>query len=585
MAAPTDKPTPPETKPEPRTFLRWLLIAAAIAVLGVVAAIGWRAFQHVRKERIVARARTFIDKKDWGQAMIAVQWALQVNPRDVAVNRMMAELAETVGSPQALFWHRTVAELEPTVFANHLKWAESALRFKSLSMAEEALTNVDEAGKKTAAYHELAARVAQARNQPAEAEKHFAEAVRIEPGNAKYQFGLSSARLESPDAAVRNEARAAIEALKDQAAFRRQAHRTLITDAFRNKEWKKGFLLAADLQAIADAPFEDRMLLLDLLRKFERPELHAFLMDVQEQASSSPENIATVLNWLNRNTMALIAVDWSKRLPVDMRTRNPVPAGIAESYINLKDWDHLKPLVAEGNWEYFDFMRLALHARVLREQGDTLTSRNQWNAAVKAASGRPEALERLSEFAGKSNWKNEMVDVLWQVARSKSGQAWAFTGLQREYSEDGNARGLLNVATRMLEVNPKDFVAQNNVAALSLLLNTNMDRAQTLAREAYVQHPENAGVAATYAYALHLLGRTEEGLKIMRGLDEKLLSIPAFAGYFGILLVDSSTPAEARKYLEIAQKGRLLREESELVAKAAARLTRQSGEAPKNAGK
>ena len=146
MAAPADKPTPPETKPQPRNFLRWLLITAAIVVLGVVASIGWRAFQHVRKERIVTRARAFMEKKDWGQAMIAVQWALQVNPRDVAVNRMMAELAETVGSPQALFWHRKVAELEPAVFENHLKWAESALRFKSLSMAEEALTNVEDAG-------------------------------------------------------------------------------------------------------------------------------------------------------------------------------------------------------------------------------------------------------------------------------------------------------------------------------------------------------------------------------------------------------------------------------------------------------
>jgi len=420
--------------------------------------------------------------------------------------------------------------------------------------------------------------VAQSLGKPPDAVSHFGEALRLEPENARFRFGLATAQIDLDDPDVQARAVQVIEEFRSQPEYRRRAYRALIQNHFRHERWKEGFLLAADLQAVPGAPFEDRMLLLDLLRKFNRPEFHAYLMDVQTAASRDPEHTAALIAWLNRNTMALIATDWGKSLPEEIRARNPVPSALAESYANLHNWPRLKTLVESGNWEQSDFMRSALYSRALREEGDLLVAKTQWLAAVNAARGRPDALAQLARFADACRWDAEAVDLLWQVARGKTDQQWALSELERKFGERRNARGLLNVATQRLELNPKDTAAQNNVAALSFLLNTNLDRAQILAREAYQAQPGNPATVATRAYALHLLGKTEEGLGLMRTLGEAQLQSPALAATYGILLVESPDSAEAVRFLEIAQGANLLPEEAALVADARSRLSRKASD-------
>ncbi len=578
MAALADTPPTPATKPKSRRLRLWLYAIVGIVLLAAAGIFGWRAYVHIREDRIVKKARNFLQQKDYSQALIAAQWALRMAPRNLEVTKIMAELADVAGSSQAVFWHRSVAELEPQVAENYLEWAEAGLRSGNITMAEQALVSMPAAVKQTAAFHDIAGRIDRASNRAAEAATHFAEAVRLEPGNEGYRFGLATAQLEAPEASVREAARATIEQFRDRPEFRQRAHRVLIQDHFRRSEWKEGFLLAADLQARPDAPFEDRMLLLDLMRKFKRPELHSYLMDVQSVASRNPEQAATLITWLNQNTMALIAADWSKSLPDEIRHQYPVPTAIAESYANLRDWQRLKPMVSEGNWEYSDFMRLALFARVLREEGDTLASRNQWTNAVKATGNRPEALEQLTRFASGIKWEAEAADLLWQVARGKDNPQWAIRALQAQYAEQGNTRGMLNLATRRLELDPADASAQNDVAAFSLLLNTNIERAITLAREAHRKNPNNPIITTTYGYAEHLAGNTEEGLKVYRALPVELLQIPSVAAYYSVLLAYAGSAGEAEKYLNLAESGKILPEEREVVAKTRAMLKQRAAE-------
>ena len=180
----------------------------------------------------------------------------------------------------------------------------------------------------------------------------------------------------------------------------------------------------------------------------------------------------------------------------------------------------------------------------------------------------------LTRYAAKWGWENETTDALWMIARGTIGQQPALNALYQSYVAKANSRGLLNVAVRMLEIDPKDPVSQNNVVLLSLLLNVNMDRAQTLAEESYRKQPDNPGIISTYAFALHLRGKTDQGVALMRKLGEKQLTDPSYAAYFGVLLVESDEPAEAEKYVVIAQdagvipKGKLLPEEMALVKNA-----------------
>ncbi len=556
-----------------KRILFWVAVLAVLGALGGGGSAGWKMYKRVRQERVLDKAREFMAVKDYGQAAMSVSWALQMNSRDIEANRMMAELAELAGSNQALHWLRAVADLQPDVPENHLKLAETALRFNNPAVAEQALAKLSAAATTTPAYHDLAGRIAQASKQPANAESHFAEAVNLEPKNDTYRLHLAAARLQSADAAVCQQARADILALTENPELRRTAYRTLIQDALQKQEWSEAFSAAARLQGVADAPFEDRMLMLELLRKFQRPDLHTYLMDLQDACASKADQVAILINWLNRNTMALIAVDWSKGLPEDVRSQHPVPAAIAESYASLRNWTDLEPLVATGDWQELDFMRLALLARVLRENGDIGGSRTQWVAAVKAIAGRADALEKLAKFAIDSKWEAESTDLLWQIARGPSNQLWALMDLLRQYTAHADTRGMLNAYSRVLELDHHSSVAQNNVAALSFLLNSNVERAHTLARSAYAEDPANSAIATTYAYSLHLQGKTAEGLEVICKVNPNLLQQdPSYAAYYGILLSDAGSAEASLKYLDIATRGRLLPEEQALVAKTRAKL-------------
>ena len=568
----------PDKKPLGRVVKLTLIGLVAVVILGATGVVVWRkVITPIRQHRMIERGRMLIEAKDLKQAELAVSVALRMNPRDVVATRLMIQLAESQDSKNALLWHKQLAFLEPGVAANHLAWARAALKFNEVSVAEQALQGVSEEGK-TAAYHDLAGQVAQASKQEASAEAHFLDAVKLEPHNEEYQLHLAAVQLRSSDETIRTSARTAMERLAANPKYFRNASRALLQIALEGKDWDKALTFAKQLQAAPGAPFEDRMFYLGLLRRFQRPEFYGYLSEIQEISTADPEHVGALISWLNSNGLVLIAVDWSKRLPENLKWKMPVPAAIGESYAVQLDWEMLRPLVVDTDWEYADFLRLAFLARVQREDGDERGALNSWNAAVQAAAGHPERHIMLARYSTSWRWEDETRDLLWVVARGSTNQKWAMDALFQYYLKKRDSGGLLNVSSRMLELNPESTLAMNNVVLLSLLRG-NIEGSIPKAAVAYNKDPKNPGLASTYAFALHLQGKTEEGLKILRAFDEKQLEDPSYAAYFGLLLVDGGTPDEARKYLEAArkEKDKLLPEEETLVNKALEKLQRRGG--------
>lgn len=581
MAAQTPGSNPSEKHKTHRgsNLKRWLLRLLMLALLAGVGAVGWRQFREFRKHRMVARARMLIDQKDYPQAMLSARRALQLNPRDATVVHMMVELAKSAKTKEELFWHRMLSELEPGVAANNIAWADCALRYSERLIAEQALGRVDEAGKKTAAFNDAAGRLALLANEVPEAERHFTEALRLEPGNAEYRVHQAMVRLYSDKPEQQQESRETLEKYIADPNLRPVAARALLDDLlYRKRDWSKALEVAKQVQSAPDATFGERMVYLGLLRTFQRPEFHSYLLEQQELAATNPEYAGTLITWMGENTLVMVAVSWAKSLPEVIATKQPVPPALGECFAMLHDWESLKALVSEGNWEYAEFLRLAFLARVQRESGDLLSSRNSWIGAVKATANRADAILMLTAHATKWGWDNEVQDVLWTLARRNTDQKPAIDALYKSYTESGNTRGLLNVSTRMLEINGKDPIALNNVVLLSLLLNTNVERALSLAEDVYRLQPKNPGIISTYAYSLHIRGKTDEGIALMRTLDEQNLNDPSAAAYFSAMLVESEKPETATKYIEIAQTGKLLPEEMALVKTARETLLRRKAD-------
>lgn len=133
-------------------------------------------------------------------------------------------------------------------------------------------------------------------------------------------------------------------------------------------------------------------------------------------------------------------------------------------------------------------------------------------------------------------------------------------------------RGLHKIYSTLLSFDSADVAEKNNVAALSLLLNIQTNRAHQMAREVYQKNPSNDVFASTYAYSLQLQGRTAEALKIAGSISEKHLESPSLAVYYALLLVAAEQPDKAKKYLSIAETGKLLPEERAMLVAAKAAL-------------
>ncbi len=165
------------------TMRKIIIAIACCIVLLLLGYAGYRGYKVWKEDHLMTMAKDFAGKSDIRNEVLSLQQALAVNPRNVEACRMMAGLTEAGRSPTALTWRQRVVDLNPQSTEDRLALAQTAMLFKDYNTATNTLNGLDEAAKKTAAYHNLAGVLAVSLGQPADAEMHFSEAARLEPSN------------------------------------------------------------------------------------------------------------------------------------------------------------------------------------------------------------------------------------------------------------------------------------------------------------------------------------------------------------------------------------------------------------------
>jgi len=145
---------------------------------------------------------------------------------------------------------------------------------------------------------------------------------------------------------------------------------------------------------------------------------------------------------------------------------------------------------------------------------------------------------------------------------------WAFLRLEQRYLDQGNTVALCQMYKAQQPVDPDELALKNNWAATALLLKQATDEAHRTARDVFERTHTNLAFATTYAFSLHVQGKTDEGLKVLETFPRAELEQPEHATYYGLLLAAAGRNTEARTLLERALKGPLLPEERALVEKA-----------------
>ena len=187
------------------SFLKKTLIFTLVMV--AVLAAGWfgrKAYKKTAEHRLVADAGQYLEKRDFRNAGLCLQRALQINPLSLPASQLTGDMLEAVGAPAALSWRIRSAQLDPKDVQLRFAWAETALKVGDLHSADAALAGLDKESKATAVFNKLAGALAWAAGSRAEAEKYYLVAAKLEPTNPAVRINLATIHLASTNKDVAN---------------------------------------------------------------------------------------------------------------------------------------------------------------------------------------------------------------------------------------------------------------------------------------------------------------------------------------------------------------------------------------------
>jgi hypothetical protein len=551
-------------------LLLWTLIAIVL-LIGVIWG-GHDVYARWQERRLVRRATVALQQGDDATASLAARAVLQIKPTSAPAARIVAQLGEKTGNRAALDWRRKVVEAEPYSVDDALALARCALQFGEPLVAEKALSGIDEQGKHEAGYHAVVATLAEMKKDYQHALQEWDQAVQLAPEESVFRLHLGTLQLRSANPEQHAAGKATLSKLQEDPKQRAAATRALITDGVtRHESGQELVKLARDLQGYSEATIADRLIYLDFTHQVDAPDFTSYLTTLEADVTSKPVELGALLEWMSRNNLSLLALDYLKNVPADTLNKWPVPLAVAEVYERLKDWRKLEQVTKSANWRQGEFIRHAYLARALRAQDKLAAAEHEWAAAIKEASAQSTSTMALMRTTAEWKWEKEMVELLWSLTKDAEKQDEALPELYRYYERASDTQGLYRVLVRWGELEPGDLDVQNNLAQISLLLDANADDARRVAAELHKKAPSNPAYTTTYAYSLLTKNNAKEAVKVMDSLTPDQLADPAVSAYYGICLA-AVHDEKAREFLNAGQKAQLLPEEKKMIDKAFASL-------------
>jgi len=550
-------------------------VALGVALSVIAYSYGSKAYNGWRESRLLKRASAMLEQQDFNGATRAAQRALELHRDSLAAYHILAEATEKQNRIDTVAWRAQIARLLPHDVESQLNLASAALRFGELDVARKALDNVSPNDRDKPTYHVVAGWLARAQGDEAGQQEHFAAAAKKEPQNDLYQFNLAVLQIKSADKEKRDNARITLERLSKSTQFRTGALRALLTDAIERGDLVAADALAQDLQMAQQVNFADYLLCLNLYRKLDEKKFAALLEKVKPVAAREASDLALLIEWMNNNGLAAEVLKWTEKLPAELTTNPPPAIAIAESFAEVKNWSRLKRWARSGSWGAADYLRLAYQAfaaRQSRQAGAEAEFESLWHAAEHAAYDQLERELNLARLATRWNFPSE-AEALWiRVARKAPSRREALDALHRIYRSKNDLRKLYDVLQRLHESSPDEPTITANLARLGLNIDQNTRQAQELAKQAYDRSPTDVNCAVTYAFSLYGLGRTAEGLEVIKKLPEDQLHDPHAAVYVAVLLLDENQTNAAKEYIVTARRGPIFAEEKKLLDEAMAKL-------------
>jgi thioredoxin-like negative regulator of GroEL len=543
---------------------------AALALLLIIlfGTYGSKLYSGWRETRLLKRASTMLEKKDFLGADRIARQVLGHHRDSIPAFYILADATEKQNSEETVSWRAQIARLQPDNIDSQLNLASAALRFGQIDLARKTLERIGPRAEDRAAFHVVAGWLARAEGNLADQEKEFEIALQKDPKNDLYQFNLAAIQIRSADPEKSELARANLEPLTQIPEFRSGALRALLNDAVDRKDLENADRFAQQLQMSPQVTFGDYLLCLNFYRKLDAKKFDALLEKVKPVAVRNPADLGLLMDWMNQNGLAAEVIQWIEKLPSEGTDRPPPAVAIAAAFAELKNWSRLRRWTRSESWGNEDYLRLgyqAFAAHQLRQPSSDAEFDTMWRAATHAAAGQPDHEIKLARLASKWNLAIESEELWSNLSRNPPTRREALDALQKMYRANNDLRKLYDVLQRLHEISPNEIAIAAGLARLGLNIDQNTKQAQELAKQAYDHVPQDWNCAITYAFSLYVQGRTTEGLEVLKKLPPQALRDPHNAVYAAVLLLDLNQGDAAREYIQTAKRGQLYSEEKRLL--------------------
>jgi tetratricopeptide (TPR) repeat protein len=552
-----------------RFWFRLVVILIGLLLLAMAGWFGRYPYRHFTERHFQAQAQTFLAKGDYRNALLSARQTLQLNPTNVPACRVMATIADLSHSPVTLDLLLRIVQTEPTT-ENKLLLASAGLRYQNppFPITTQILDALAPTATNLAGYHVVAASLDLRLRRVNEAENHFESAARLDPTNRLYELNLAVIRLSLTNETQVAQSRLVLEKFSTDAQLGPQALRSLVADRLIHQDPAAANNYSTRILAGPQASLADQLQHLAILQQLKSADFNARLQSVQQQAATNAPAAAQVAGWMQANGHLADSLHWLTNLPAGIRSESSVRLALADGYLQSADWRTLRDFSGEGSWGDAEFLRLALLSRAWAQLDVKPVADSNWGSAVGAAGNRYGALTMLLGLAEKWQLPEQREDLLARIVAKFPKEIWAQQALAKIYFTAGKTAELQQLFAKLLSISPQNAGLKNNLAFVCLLLKTNLPQAAKWAAEVYDQSPGTLDFAATYALALHLQGRDQDGLAVLQKFPPRQLESPSAALYYGLLLAATHN-ASATAYLQIARSNsQLLPEEQHLLADA-----------------
>src|SRR5262249_5058252 len=141
---------------------------------------------------------------------------------------------------------------------------------------------------------------------------------------------------------------------------------------------------------------------------------------VKPLAAKNPSDLASLMEWMNKNGFAGEVVGWIEKLPAEKLTSPSVAVAVADAYANAKNWTRLKRWTQKGKWGDSDFLRLAYQAIATRQSRENSADEfgTLWRSAEQSIKDQPEREVALARLASKWNLEKESEQMWLRVAEN-----------------------------------------------------------------------------------------------------------------------------------------------------------------------